>query len=582
MVFQAKNHDVKRMAKHIDRVYIGATPEILENRGNTVTVTIEAEFPPRYFHKKAVMNISPVLVYETGEVELPAMNFIGEKVEGDGVVVSKRQGGAFSYTVSIPYMDEMYNSLLVVEPLVYVCKTVVHPNRQSIIENEKFAVCNSFLVAEGVINTAQNIDKSKLKTAYTKPVKKEIVMTDKGDIYFMVNSDKVNWSTPLNKEIQNKSEIFDLTSHIVKGWNVQDIEIQGWASPEGPSKYNKDLSKKRAMMTEKFLKGRLETLAAQNKNTKLADNIKNIKFIIQGNGADWDGMMQAISNSGIKDKDLIVKTLKNQNEEQRIAQLDKYIKQYPEFEKTILPSLRKTVINVNTIEPTMTDEQITKKCTENPKSLSCDQMMYAATLVKELNNKEKIYITAIETYPNKPEPYCNAGAVAIEKGNIKHGKQLLTQAIEIDDLLAEAYNNLGIVAIYENDYAAAAKMFEKARKLGTNTSYNEGVVHINKGDYNKAVKLMTKDNPKCDYNVALAQTLDKKYTIAEETISCLEEDGRTLYLQAVIASRTHNAEKAIKHLSKAIKKDSKMKKMAKTDMEFAYLQDNPDFVALVK
>ena len=64
MVFQAKNHDVKNMAKHIDKVYISASPEILENKGNTVTVTIEADFPPRYFHKKAVMNITPVFVYE--------------------------------------------------------------------------------------------------------------------------------------------------------------------------------------------------------------------------------------------------------------------------------------------------------------------------------------------------------------------------------------------------------------------------------------------------------------------------------------------------------------------------------------
>lgn len=582
MVFQAKNHDVRGMAKHIDKVYIGATPEILENKGNMVTVTIEADFPPRYFHKKAVMNISPVLVYENGETELPSINFIGEKVEGDGITISKRHGGSFSYTVTIPYNDDMYNSLLVVEPLVYVFKTKVHPDHQSITEKEKYALCNAYIVAEGVINTAKNIDKSSLKTAYVKPVQNKTEASDDGDIFFMVNSDKVNWATPLNKNVQNKSAIFDLTSHIIKGWNIQNIEIQGWASPEGSKEYNKKLSAERAKAAEEFLSNRLKTLAAQKDSKVSYKNIDEINFITKGNGADWNGLMTAIEQSNIKDKKQIINTLKNQSEEQRIAQMNKYIKQYPEFEQSILPSLRKSIIKVNTIEPMMTDEQITKKCTDNPKSLSCDQMMYAATLVKDLNKKEKIYITAIETYPNHPEPYCNAGAVAIEKGNIKHGKQLLTQAIEINDLLAEAYNNLGIVAIYENNYAAADEYFNKARKLGINTNYNEGVIHINKGDYNKAVKLMTKDNPKCDYNVALAQTLDKKYTIAEETISCLEENGHTLYLQAVIASRTKDPEKAIKHLSKAIKKDSKMKKMARNDMEFAYLQDMPEFIALVK
>lgn len=581
MVFQAKNHDVKTMAKRIDKVYISASPEILENRGNMVTVTIDVEFPARYFHKKAVMNITPVLVYEEGETELPSMNFIGEKVDGDGVVVNKKYGAAYSYTISIPYEDAMYNSLLIVEPIVYKFKETIHPDHQSIKDKAEFATASAFLVAEGVINTAQNIDKSLLHTAYA-PTSNQKTVTDDGDIFFMVNSDNINWSVPLNKDIENKAAVNDLTSHILRGWNIKDIEIIGWASPEGAIKYNTALSQGRAKKTEDFLKKRLASLASQSKTHVSYKNVNDIKFVTTGNGPDWDGLMNAIAKSSLKDKDAIIKTLKAQTPEQRVAQLNKYIKQYPEFEKSILPSLRRSIVKVNTIEPMMSDEQITKMCTSNPKSLSCDQMMYAATIVKELNDKEKIYITAIETYPNNAEPYCNAGVVAIKKGNIRHAKQLTKQAIEINDLLAEAYNNLGIIAIIENDYMAAADLFEQAKDLGLNTSYNEGVVYINKGDYDKAIKLMTKDNPNCDYNVALAQTLDKRYIVAEETVKCLEENGKTLYLQAVIAARTNDVEKSLKHLAKAIKKDHKIKNMAKNDMEFAYMQDSPEFIALVE
>ena len=582
MVFHAKNHDVKNMAKHIDKVYISASPEILENKGNTVTVTIEAEFPPRYFHKKAVMNITPVLVYEEGETELPAMNFIGEKVNGKGVVVNKKHGGTYTYTVTIPYEDEMYNSLLIVEPIVYRFKETIYPDHQSIKEKGEFTTANAFLIAEGVINTAQRIDKNALHTAYVEPTTKQNTFTDDGDIFFMVNSDNINWSVPLNKDSHNKSAINDLTSHILKGWKIKNIEIIGWASPEGAIKYNTVLAQNRAKTTEEFLKKRLSTLTSQLQPNVSYKNVNDILFITKGNGPDWDGLMSAIENSSIKDKDAIIKTLKSQTPEQRVAQLSKYIKQYPELEKSILPSLRRCIIKVNTIDPTMNDEQITKMCTHDPKSLSCDQMMYAATLVKDLNHKEKIYITAIETYPNCAEPYCNAGVVAIKRGNIKHAKQLTNQAIEIDDLLAEAYNNLGVIAIFENNYKTAIEMFEQAKELGLNTDYNDGVVLIHKGDYDKAIKMMTKDNPNCDYNVALAQTLDKKYTIAEETIKCLKENGQTLYLQAIIASRTNDIEKSLKHLSNAIKKDSKIKKMAKEDMEFAYLHDTPEFIALTE
>lgn len=581
LVFHAKNHDVRGMAKKIDKVYISATPEILENKGNTVTVTIEVEFPPRYFAKKAVMNITPILVYEDGETELPSMNFIGQKVEGDGIVVNRKYGGAYSYTVTIPYEEEMYNSLLIVEPIVYKFKEVVHPDNMSIKENETFAPCSAFLIAEGVINTANNIDKNGLKTAMVQPSKEEIIVTDNGDIFFMVNSGNVNMNLPLNKLTQNKVALDKLTSHILKGWNIQNIEITGWASPEGSMKYNNNLSNTRAKMTEAFLKNKLTALSKEKANVSYK-NVNDIKFITKGNGPDWNGLMQAIEKSSIKDKQNIINTLKNQTPEQRVAQLNKYIKQYPELEKNILPSLRRSIISINTIEPSMTEEQITKVCTTDPKSLNCNQMIYAATLVKENKNKEKIYITAMETYPECAEPYCNAGALAIENGKIKHAKTYLKRAIELDELLAEAYNNLGIVAIFENNYVAAAKLFAQANKLGLNTDYNEGVIQIHKGNYDKAVKLMTKDNPQCDYNVALAQTLDKKYTIAEETIKCLEENGKTLYLQAIVAARTNDVEKALKHLNKAIKKDSKLKNKAKTDMEFSYLQDNPDFVALVK
>ena len=103
MIFHAKNHDVKSMAKHIDKVYIAASPEILENKGNVVTVTINTEFPPRYFNKKTVMNITPILVYEEGETILPSMNFIGEKVDGEGIVVTvlPLMGGENSYLTGV-------------------------------------------------------------------------------------------------------------------------------------------------------------------------------------------------------------------------------------------------------------------------------------------------------------------------------------------------------------------------------------------------------------------------------------------------------------------------------------------------
>ena len=83
--------------------------------------------------------------------------------------------------------------------------------------------------------------------------------SDIGDIFFKVNSDAINWAVPLNKNQKNRMAVNDLMTHILQGWNVEDIEIIGWASPEGSMSYNKNLSDKRAKMTENFMKNRLSS-----------------------------------------------------------------------------------------------------------------------------------------------------------------------------------------------------------------------------------------------------------------------------------------------------------------------------------
>ncbi len=552
------NRKVKNMVKRSDKVQISATPQVLEEKGNKVVVTIDVEFPPKYFNKKTVMNITPVLVYNAGQTELPSMNFIGEKVDGQGVVIERKNGGIYSYTTTIAYNDKMANSMLMVEPLIYTYKDKVHPDHKSIRTKENFAVCDAMLLAEGVVTTAKNVDKSLMHVAYVKPTNEKAVSHETSDIYFNVNSDNINWNVPLNQTAQNKTALKNMTDHIADGWEIQDITITGWSSPEGPVKYNVMLSDNRADMVDSFVKKRLAALAKQKDSKVCYDNVNDIKITTVGNGPDWNGLMMAISNSNMKDKQMIINTLKGQNEQQRVAQLNKYMKQYPEMKKVILPSLRHVVITVNAVEPTMSNEQMVNKASNTPSELTCDQLIVAATMVKDLKHKEKIYVNAIQTYPECCVPYCNAGALAIEQGNTKHAKNMLHQALKINDLLAEAYNNLGIVAVMENNYEAAADYFTQAKNLGLNTDYNMGVVHIDKGNYKHAVDLMSKNNPNCDYNIALAQTLDKKYTLAEETATCLQKNGQTLYLQAVIASRTKNVDKALKHLEKAIKTDGKM------------------------
>ena len=94
--------------------------------------------------------------------------------------------------------------------------------------------------------------------------------------------------------------------------------------------------------------------------------------------------------------------------------------------------------------------------------------------------------------------------------------------------------------------------------------------------------MLTADNHASDYNIALAQTLDKEYSRAEETINQIEESGDVIYLKAIIAIRNDDDETALKMLKKAIAKDCDYKEKARNDMEFISLQTNEKFIVLLE
>ena len=63
--------------------YFTVTPQVLEAVGGKVPATINGKFPEKYFKKKAVVEVTPVLRWEGGEAKGQPAVFRGEKVEGN-------------------------------------------------------------------------------------------------------------------------------------------------------------------------------------------------------------------------------------------------------------------------------------------------------------------------------------------------------------------------------------------------------------------------------------------------------------------------------------------------------------------
>ena len=61
--------------------YFTTNPQVLEAVGGKVPVIINGKFPEKFFKKKAVVTVTPVLKWEGGQVEGASATFQGEKVE---------------------------------------------------------------------------------------------------------------------------------------------------------------------------------------------------------------------------------------------------------------------------------------------------------------------------------------------------------------------------------------------------------------------------------------------------------------------------------------------------------------------
>ncbi len=92
--------------------YFTVTPQVLEAVGGKVPATINGKFPEKYFKKKAVVEVTPVLKWNGGEAKGQSAVFQGEKVEGNDQTISYKVGGSYTMKTSFDYVPEMAKSEL--------------------------------------------------------------------------------------------------------------------------------------------------------------------------------------------------------------------------------------------------------------------------------------------------------------------------------------------------------------------------------------------------------------------------------------------------------------------------------------
>ena len=200
----------KKMAKNRDDVQLTVAPEILTLNNGIVAADINVTFPVKYFNAKAVVKVTPVIVFEGGEVAGTAHFYQGSKVDDNYTVVDKKNGGNVTMHVEFPYDPRMDECALQLRAEIKCpggkCKefTLVNLNTGAIPTKEEAAVLAGndaaaaalakefgLTVAYGLNTLQKDIKYGDLMEQMDNNFKRITTVVDKTDLLYTINSSVV-------------------------------------------------------------------------------------------------------------------------------------------------------------------------------------------------------------------------------------------------------------------------------------------------------------------------------------------------------------------------------------------------------
>ena len=320
------------------------------------------------------------------------------------------------------------------------------------------------------------------------------------------------------------------------GYPTKSIGITAWASPDGPLDLNDKLSNNRTNNTFNYVKNQLKRLKLEGANN-------DALYTKTSKGESWDGFQQLVGASDMEDKQLILDIVSRHSDvDKREQEIKNLAVIYLSLAKDILPKLRKSQIVINLLEPKKTDAEIDSLAIADPDTLDAEELLYAATLTDDMNKKLKIYESYTRVYPDDWRGYNNIAYIQIMQGNFDDASASLEKAKE-KKTTAEVLNNMGVIAVRNEDYALAQTLFEDAKSNGADESNNLGILNIRTGNYQMALEYF---GSKCSFNAALAELLAGSTEQAVQKLDCIAflnscESQCFANSRSVIASRLYEA-----------------------------------------
>ncbi len=547
------------MLKEAPQVTYKVTPGVLELHGDSVEITITGQYPPKFFNKKAVMDVTPVLKWEGGEYAFRTEKLQGEQVEANAKIISYEAGGNFTYKDKIAYKPEMAKSTLVVRAKASV--------------KDKAIDLPEYKLADGVITTPLLVHERAETILATDQFQRTTAISKDAQILYLINQAEMRGAELKKDEVKLLKE-FIASSKANTAAEFAGVKISSYASPDGPENINAKLADKRSTTASKFVAKEFVKFEAAKKTNFVTKETTS---------EDWDGFKKLVLASNITDKDIIIRVLEmNSDPTLREKEIKNISKAYNELKDQVLPQLRRSKfsVNVNLVGKSDSALVATGLSGDTAIAMTIEEFIKAGSLTEDKAQQETILKNATVRCPQEWRAYNNLGVVYMNTEKYDQALEAFKKADELSEGNSMVKNNLGAAYFLKGEKAKASEYYDLAAGAGKQVSNNQGVLKIKAGNYTKAVELYGSSET---FNAALAQLLSGDANRALKTLNDVKDtdDALVYYLKAIIGARSANTDLMFTNLRTAVEKDAKLKAKAKMDIEFAKYFGDETFKSIV-
>lgn len=513
--------------KLAEKVSVSSNPEVLALVGDKIPADITVTFPAKYFHPAAILEVTPVLVYEGGEQVGKTFKYQGEKVKDNYRVIASNVDNSVTEKVAFDYVPGVEKSYLELRSVAYYKnKTIEIP---------------AIKVADGC-NVTQLFASTEGEYSFKKDNYKEVISESaEGQVMYDYNSATIKRSELRSDSVKELQAALDEIASDPR-YTVTGTRVVAYASPEGGQQYNAKLSDKRAESAKKAW-------------DKVTGGMKTDDIQVKSMGQDWDGFKEAVQNSNIEDKELILRVLSMYSDPAvRESEIRNMSKVYTEINKNVFPELRRARFIADVNYKNFSDDELKELADKAVDVLDEEGLLRVASITSNADRKAELYKMAVSKFGSDRAQF-NLAVLSLNAGKPDQAASLLKKISKVD---GDVNNALGVCELQKGNLDAAADFFRKAGT--TEAKANLGTIDILKGNYDAAVKNLEGTG---SHNLAVAYILTNQLDKAEKSITC--KCARSNYLRAVIAARRGNSSDVEKYLAQT----GKMKEKAEKDVEFA-------------